>query len=191
MRRAATCHPERVNFGHGLCKSCWNEQWRKNNPEKAARARELQRAAYRRWELRHPTARSEYYRRNKARIDAKSAAWRKQHPERTKDYYRKSVFGLDAETYWDCMARQNNSCAICGKVFGQGKDQSPHVDHDHATGQFRGLLCNPCNMMLGFARDSQETLAAGIRYLEQPPAHSIANGQPADHPSPRPGICRP
>jgi hypothetical protein len=40
-----------------------------------------------------------------------------------------------------------------------------HIDHSHATGQVRALLCGPCNQMIGLAQDSPMTLLAGAEYL--------------------------
>ena len=39
------------------------------------------------------------------------------------------------------------------------------IDHNHETGVVRKLLCGHCNKMIGFARESVETLANGIKYL--------------------------
>lgn len=66
---------------------------------------------------------------------------------------------------WEAMFEaQGRSCAIC-----RGTDPEAHgqwaTDHDHATNLVRGILCNPCNVMLGFARDSAERLEAGATYL--------------------------
>lgn len=58
--------------------------------------------------------------------------------------------------------KQCNMCAICGSTF----VRSPHLDHDHATGQVRGLLCNRCNTGLGMFKDSTELLAKATHYLE-------------------------
>lgn len=70
---------------------------------------------------------------------------------------------------------QNWTCAICknklnmeaGKVM---RTKSVGVDHCHATGAVRGLLCSACNNGLGLFRDSVENLARAIEYLNNPPA---------------------
>ncbi|MGH3430896.1 MAG: endonuclease domain-containing protein [Mycobacteriales bacterium] len=165
MRNPATCHPERVNFGHGLCESYWKKDWRRKNPKKAARARKLQREAYRRWRKKHPQARRLYYQANKAQINEKSSAWKKAHPERTKDFYRKSVHGLTAETYQAALKKQRNRCACCGRKFTKEKGKGPHSDHCHDTLDFRGLLCRDCNLGLGYFKDDLKILRAAIRYL--------------------------
>ena len=71
-------------------------------------------------------------------------------------------FGLLAHEYEDMLCTQDSNCAICKKRF----TKSPHVDHNHATGKVRGLLCGQCNRMLGLAYDSQETLVNALVYLE-------------------------
>ena len=41
-------------------------------------------------------------------------------------------------------------------------------DHDHDTGEFRGIICQPCNIMLGAgAINSKENLKKGAEYLER------------------------
>lgn len=39
------------------------------------------------------------------------------------------------------------------------------MDHDHETGETRGMLCSACNKMLGFARDDPEILRRALEYL--------------------------
>ena len=48
--------------------------------------------------------------------------------------------------YEDLLAQQNGVCAICGRA---PTNHKLSLDHDHETGQFRGLLCAPCNSALG------------------------------------------
>jgi len=50
-------------------------------------------------------------------------------------------------------------CAICGLK------NRVVIDHDHATGKFRGLLCNGCNTMLGMAQEDENILRAAASYL--------------------------
>ena len=67
----------------------------------------------------------------------------------------------------ELIAIQGNRCAICGC---SGED-APHkrlvLDHDHATGRIRAMLCLQCNSGLGQFRDNPALLAAAIRYLQE------------------------
>ena len=58
------------------------------------------------------------------------------------------------------LQAQELSCAICQA------DTLLHVDHDHATGTLRGMLCPSCNIGLGHFRDSSIVLGAARLYLE-------------------------
>lgn len=57
-----------------------------------------------------------------------------------------------------------SECEICGETFGD--ENGKVVDHCHDTGSVRGFLCNPCNKMLGFARDRPDVMFNGGSYLE-------------------------
>ena len=61
------------------------------------------------------------------------------------------------------LQRQNNKCPICTEPF--SVDNPPVWDHDHTNGKFRGLLHRTCNLLLGYAKDSEETLLRSIEYL--------------------------
>lgn len=62
--------------------------------------------------------------------------------------------------------RQGRRCAICRQALSRRGGQNYAVDHDHASGEFRGILCHACNLMLGGARDTVAFLFAAIRYLD-------------------------
>jgi hypothetical protein len=61
---------------------------------------------------------------------------------------------------------ENDPCHICGREPGTSGRGRSHVDHDHATGVIRGMLCHGCNISLGYFQDNPETLLQAVRYLE-------------------------
>jgi hypothetical protein len=79
--------------------------------------------------------------------------------------------GISNEKYQALFEAQGGKCAICGVIAGHrsryGKVCRLAIDHDHRTGQVRGLLCNSCNRGLGRFKDSIEYLEAAIRYLKR------------------------
>jgi hypothetical protein len=62
---------------------------------------------------------------------------------------------------------QGWKCGICRAVVTEGgrAADSGCVDHDHATGKVRGILCMNCNRGLGMLKDSTENLRRAIAYL--------------------------
>ena len=80
-----------------------------------------------------------------------------------RNYNHRVRYGITQTKYQSLLNSQNNRCLLCGTKF--DSNSKPHVDHCHASGRVRGLLCNPCNTMLGFAKDNPKTLANAISYL--------------------------
>jgi hypothetical protein len=103
---------------------------------------------------------------------ARDRAWRKANPERQKAIYRrnnlKRNYGITAEEYGRMLEAQGGRCAGCGRTdSGDRRNVSLAVDHDHKTGKVRGLLCSPCNRVLGKVDDSPDRLMALAAYLLQ------------------------
>lgn len=77
----------------------------------------------------------------------------------------KTRFGMTVEQYEVALAQQGGVCAICSVASNiEGKNFC--VDHDHATGKVRGLLCHKCNAALGHFKDSTALLMKAADYLE-------------------------
>jgi len=120
-----------------------------------------------------------YYEENKEEIKVRTKKYLKENKGKIREYLeitkekrfvanRKcrliTNYGLTIEQYNGMLAKQNGVCAICGSPP-NGKNLS--IDHDHNTNIIRGLLCQNCNSMLGFAHDSIECLVKAARYLAE------------------------
>lgn len=57
-------------------------------------------------------------------------------------------------------------CEVCGKPASENRDGVTVFDHNHETGEFRGMLCNDCNRSLGMMKDSPELLRKLANYVE-------------------------
>jgi hypothetical protein len=98
--------------------------------------------------------------------------WRLRHPEQMASIVFKrnlrKKYNLSLEDYEAMLLRQGGRCAICRDL---PTDQKLAVDHCHATGKVRGLLCSVCNLSLGGFRDNIRSLQEAIKYLRR------ANGE--------------
>ncbi|WP_202844768.1 endonuclease VII domain-containing protein [Luteimonas sp. SJ-9] len=74
-------------------------------------------------------------------------------------------YGITPEQHKRQIAGQGGKCAICQCGLADLSPQSVHVDHCHASGTLRGVLCGSCNVGLGSFRDSEQFLLRAITYL--------------------------
>ena len=81
----------------------------------------------------------------------------------TADYQRFYKYGITPTEYVNMLERQGGRCAICDSPDHAAKDWQ--VDHDHATGYVRGLLCRPCNVAIGLMKDDVDRMKRAIEYL--------------------------
>jgi hypothetical protein len=136
--RMSTCHPERRHCAKGMCKPCYMRSWSKDAS---------------------PTRHREYWaRRGKdMRTKRRALAFGPQVARRLRRY------GLtDAQVVRICTAR---CCDLCQRPLKAWR--KTHVDHDHATGRFRGVLCAGCNTGLGHLGDTVAGLRRALKYLSR------------------------
>ena len=134
----------------GKCKKCTmlaQGEWRAKNPERAKEQRA-------KWIIKNPEA--EKARRKKANI---------RRAGETNKIYNLKRYGMTVDDYNALVLKQNNQCAICQKRLSYGR--GTNVDHDHATGKVRGLLCLHCNTGIGNLMDSRTILLSAVKYLDQ------------------------
>lgn len=91
--------------------------------------------------------------------------WKEKYPDKHRNSVLKSVYGITLEEFSNMLEAQDNKCAICKQSFSE--QTKPYVDHVHdETKRTRGLLCQKCNSLLGFACDSIVILESAIQYLK-------------------------
>jgi Recombination endonuclease VII len=142
----ATCaHPWRKSYGRGLCSPCY-ASW---------------------WQSTHEGSNS-------------GPDWIRRHPEAFRRYKRKATLkkhGLTLEDYERMWSEQDGRCANSGcRVFipleMPDYRHALQVDHNHKTGQIRGLLCPGCNLGAGCMDDNPERLRGLALYLEERPGQT-------------------
>ena len=85
--------------------------------------------------------------------------------KRRKQILLKCKYGISLIEYNIILDKQEGCCAICNKHHTLFK-QALSVDHNHITGQVRGLLCNKCNLGIGIFSDNILLLENAIKYIK-------------------------
>lgn len=86
--------------------------------------------------------------------------WARNNKDRVAVHSRKFKYGITEAQYSDMCLLQDNKCAVCHENF----SGTPHIDHNHATGKVRGLLCRRCNIFVGFL-ETKDVLDEARAYL--------------------------
>lgn len=92
--------------------------------------------------------------------------------EYARDWTLQKKYGItldDFHGYWIVSRGRCGICDIYMKPPAQRQGQAMDVvavDHDHATGKVRGLLCNACNKGLGHFKDDPALLQKAMEYLK-------------------------
>jgi len=98
---------------------------------------------------------------------ARATAWNNSHVERRReivaDWSLRKRYGITLDIKRAMIAAQDGRCAACRDLI---ELYSSHTDHNHATGKVRAILCEPCNLTIGNARESCVRLRALADYLE-------------------------
>ena len=126
-------------------------RWAKANKEKTLAARKA-------WREANPGYDKQWRKKNPERTRAANRKWREANPEQ----WRK-LKGQPEPT-----RPEPEFCECCGRWF---LSITPHLDHSHSTGVFRGWLCSQCNTGIGLLGDDREGLKKALAYLERADAN--------------------
>jgi hypothetical protein len=125
-----------------------NKAWREANPE------------------RYKAATQKHNAKNRDKMKARSAEWYRQNKTKAAATARRNKlkrYGITPEQKAAILRRQEHQCPICERFLAESN--RPAVDHSHATGAVRGVLCSRCNAALGLLEDSVANLERAIEYL--------------------------
>jgi len=84
------------------------------------------------------------------------------------DWFLRKRYNISIADYHSLLDAQGGVCAICGRTQGSTRAPRLFVDHDHATGRVRGLLCSICNHLLMKMGDDLEGVMRFVTYLRKP-----------------------
>lgn len=105
---------------------------------------------------------NEYHREYYHKRIASDPEKRAKHLERGVWARRKAKYGITKEQYDALLTKQSGRCKICESQLGCDL----RVDHNHETGEIRGLLCPNCNSGLGLFKEDPQRLENAIAYLK-------------------------
>lgn len=134
----ATCHPALPSHGGGLCRKCYDQKRKTTHRAQINKSKKE-------WQRNNP---------NPKNVE-NCQAW-KQKAGYSQRVREKKLTPARFEAKQKTFAGR---CAICGLP-------EKAIDHNHATGEVRGLLCGSCNTGLGFFRDSPKLLRKAAEYLK-------------------------
>lgn len=173
------------------CRQCRSEYYLKTNEKRKAYSKDYEKNKRKRpkthYENYAKVKSREWRREHKDLVNSRVAADREKDPEKYREYDRKwraenrtKIRELDIikrhnisyDEYKWMMEKQDGKCYICNKEETRKSRTSGHIcrlviDHNHATGKIRKLLCHNCNVVVGHCKESVEFLQKTIDYLKE------------------------
>jgi hypothetical protein len=158
------CHPDRPHMARGLCHPCYLIAKDRGEFGPKATCHPHRGLVQRATGECGPCYKNRLRREKCAADPAYAERWQVLNTVRQRRSQMKRV-GATLEWYVATLEAQGGGCAICRRP--PPENRVLDVDHDHVTGDLRGLLCGPCNRLLGIALDDPGRLTAAAAYINR------------------------
>lgn len=86
---------------------------------------------------------------------------------KAREYRLLKLYGLTLEQYNRLLHAQGYKCAVCQRPHTDFK-VNLSVEHNHETGEIRGLVCGYCNLRIIGRHKKSDLLHAAAKYLDGP-----------------------
>lgn len=150
IKRCSACKREQpvaaFAKNQGTCRAC-QKKYREANKE---RFRERDRARWKAYDAGRMTERA-----------LRQIASRQADPDKHRDAQLRSKYGISLADQQTLLQAQGGGCGICSDAAATRL----HQDHCHTTGLHRGVLCQPCNHVVGHFRENTEFILTAVDYL--------------------------
>lgn len=144
----------------------YQREWRKRNKEKISAYNKKYKLSKQKWADNNKDYFKTYFASNREELLEYKKQWfRERAPELSRASHLKNRYGLTVSRYNEMVKEQNGQCRICKRVPSDKRNKLV-VDHCHQRDIVRGLLCHPCNVLIGMAEEKLETLQEAIAYLK-------------------------
>lgn len=159
--RCSECAQQRYRVYYTLNRAKLNQKCRDYHSKNREQLLEYNRQ----WRLAHPELMAERRRRSWVKNRERIKTFRRQDRDSQLNGYYKRKYNISWSDYKILLQSQNGKCAICRGINKPKRRLA--VDHDHASGQIRGLLCHSCNVTIGHIEDSPARIQQIIDYLKR------------------------
>lgn len=114
--------------------------------------------------------RKQSYSSDPEKVKARVKKYRIENPEKIRDCKLRQAYGVGLNYFQAKLKKQGGACGACKrnvKSVWRGKEVNMALDHNHETGEPRGVLCIKCNRALGLLEDDQEIISGLLSYIKK------------------------
>lgn len=155
----STCHPDRPHHAKGFCAACYADRRTVHTSPQCHPDRPLHGDAKCK-----PCYMAAYQEANAVKLREHGRVYRAANQQKHKASQRLRYYGIKEDEYQAALTAQGHLCKLC--LLPLALLKKPSVDHDHATGRNRGIVCHGCNFKVGYVEKARAILPTLLHYCD-------------------------